>query len=151
MLGEFAGLPDHGSVDGLPVVAAFEAAVVLGASDPRISKDGRTRRRIASHRRRKRFAAGAAYEAARGDKSARARTARTCRNNVAERALRPAVIWRRTSLGRQSALGSQFVARMPVTFTLRSQQRPVLEYLTAACEAARQGMPAPSLRPDPAL
>jgi transposase len=119
------------------------------------------------------LAEGAAYEAARGDKSARARTARTCRellkveealwlfvrvagveptNNGAERALRPAVIWRRTSLGTQSALGSQFVARMlTVTLTLRSQQRPVLEYLTAACEAARQGMPAPSLWPDPAL
>ncbi len=119
------------------------------------------------------LAEGAAYEAARGDKSARARTARTCRellkveealwlfvrvagveptNNVAERALRPAVIWRRTRLGTQSALGSQFVARMlTVTLTLRSQQRPVLEYLTAACEAARQGMPAPSLWPDPAL
>jgi transposase len=119
------------------------------------------------------LAEGAAYVAARGDKSARARTARTCRellkveealwlfvrvagveptNNVAERALRPAVIWRRTSLGTQSALGSQFVARMlTVTLTLRSQQRPVLEYLTAACEAARQGMSAPSLWPDPAL
>jgi hypothetical protein len=116
---------------------------------------------------------GAAYEAARGDKSARARTARTCRallnaepalwlfvhvagveptNNAAERALRPAVIWRRTSFGTQSALGSQFVARLlTVTLTLRSQQRPVLEYLTAACEAARQGLPAPSLLPDPSL
>jgi len=119
------------------------------------------------------LAEGAAHEVARGDKSARARTARTCRellkvepalwlfvrvagieptNNAAERALRPAVIWRRTSLGTQSALGSQFVARMlTVTLTLRSQQRPVLEYLTAACEAARQGRPAPSLLPDLSL
>jgi transposase len=32
-------------------------------------------------------------------------------NNAAERALRPAVIWRRTSLGTQSTQGSQFVAR----------------------------------------
>lgn len=116
---------------------------------------------------------GAAYEVARGDKSARTRTARTCRallkveqafwlfvrvagveptNNAAERALRPAVIGRRTSLGTQSTLGSQFVARMlTVTLTLRLQQRPVLEYLTAACETTRQGMPAPSLWPDPAL
>ncbi|MCA1602318.1 MAG: IS66 family transposase [Acidobacteria bacterium] len=113
---------------------------------------------------------GAAYKAARGDKSARARTARTCQellkvepalwlfvrvagieptNNAAERALRPAVIWRRISLGTQSALGSQFVARMlTVTQTLRAQQRPVLEFLTAAVEAARQDMPAPSLLPD---
>jgi hypothetical protein len=68
------------------------------------------------------------------------------------RALRPAVIWRRTSLGTQSALGSQFVARMlTVTLTLRLQQRSVLGYLTAACEAARQGMPIPSLLPDLSL
>jgi transposase len=119
------------------------------------------------------LAEGAAYHTARGDQSGRARTARTCRallkveqalwlfvrvagveptNNAAERALRPAVIWRRTSLGTQSALGSQFVARMlSVTFTLRSQQRPVLAYLTAACEAARQDRPAPSLLPDLSL
>jgi transposase len=119
------------------------------------------------------LAEGAAYETARGDKSARARTARTCRellkvelalwlfvrvegieptNNAAERALRPAVIWRRTSLGTQSALGSQFVARMlTVTLTLRSQQRSVLEYLASACEAARQGMPTPSLLLDLSL
>jgi hypothetical protein len=119
------------------------------------------------------LAEGAGYELARGEKSARAQTARTCRqllkveealwlfvrvegieptNNAAERALRPAVIWRRTSLGTQSSLGSQFVARMlTVTLTLRSQQRPVLEYLTAACQAARQGMTAPSLRPDLSL
>lgn len=119
------------------------------------------------------LATGADYEAARGDKSARARTARTCRellkveealwlfvrvegveptNNAAERALRPAVIWRRTSFGTQSAQGSQFVARMlTVMLTLRVQQRPVLEYLTTACEAARQGLPAPSLLPDCSL
>jgi transposase len=116
---------------------------------------------------------GAAYNIARGEKSARSRTARTCRallkvepalwlfvhvvgieptNNAAERALRPAVIWRRTSLGTPSADGSQFVARMlTVALTLRSQQRNVLAYLTAACEAARQGKPAPSLLPDFAL
>ena len=119
------------------------------------------------------FADGAAYKAARGDKSVRAKTARTCRellkvepalwlfvrvagieptNNAAERALRPAVIWRRTSLGTQSELGSLFVARMlTVTQTLRSQQRPVLAYLTTVCEAARQGLPAPSLLPDISL
>jgi transposase len=106
------------------------------------------------------LAKGAAYEAARGEKSARARTARTCRellkveeafwlfvrvegieptNNAAERALRPAVIWRRTSLSTQSAEGSQFVARMlTIVLTLRAQQRNVLTYLTTACEATRQ-------------
>lgn len=116
------------------------------------------------------LAEGASYKAARGDHSARARTARTCQellkveqafwlfvrvagieptNNAAERALRPAVIWRRISLGTQSSLGSQFVARMlTVTQTLRSQQRPLLEFLTTACEAARLGKAAPSLLPD---
>jgi transposase len=116
------------------------------------------------------LAEGAAYVPACGEKSARARTARTCRellkveealwlfvsvegieptNNAAERALRPAVIWRRTSFGTQSAQGSQFVARMlTVMLTLRAQQRPVLEYLTAACQAARHGLPAPSLLPN---
>jgi transposase len=113
---------------------------------------------------------GASYKLASGDQSVRAKTARTCQellkvepalwlfvrvvgleptNNAAERALRPAVIWRRISLGTQSKLGSQFVARMlTVTQTLRTQQRPVLEFLTEACEAARQGKPAPSLLPD---
>lgn len=115
------------------------------------------------------LAEGAAYPTARGEQSARARTARTCRgllkvedafwlfvrvagleptNNAAERALRPAVIWRRTSLGTQSTEGSQFVARMlTVVLTLRAQQRNVLDYLTTACEAARQGSPAPTLLP----
>jgi len=33
-------------------------------------------------------------------------------NNAAERAIRPAVLWRRTSFGAQSQAGSVFVARM---------------------------------------
>jgi len=33
-------------------------------------------------------------------------------NNAAERAIRPAVLWRRTSFGSQSEAGSVFVARM---------------------------------------
>jgi len=40
---------------------------------------------------------------------------------------------------------------LTVTQTLRSQQRPVLEFLTAACEAARLGKAAPSLLPDISL
>ena len=68
------------------------------------------------------------------------------------RAVRPAVIWRRTSFGSQSADGSQFVARMlTVMLTLRTQERKVLGYLTEACQAARQGLPAPSLVPDLSL
>ena len=69
-------------------------------------------------------------------------------NNAAERAIRPAVLWRRTSFGSQSVAGSTFVARMlTVVTTLRSQRRNVLQYLTDAICAARSGQPAPSLLP----
>jgi len=69
-------------------------------------------------------------------------------NNAAERAIRPAVLWRRTSFGTQSQGGSTFVARMlTVVTTLRSQQRHVLEYMTEACRAAQEGKAAPSLLP----
>jgi hypothetical protein len=69
-------------------------------------------------------------------------------NNAAERALRPAVLWRRTSFGSQSVAGSMFVARMlTVVTTLRSQGRNVLEYLQDAIGAARSGQPTPSLLP----
>lgn len=69
-------------------------------------------------------------------------------NNAAERAIRPAVLWRRTSFGTQSEAGSTFVARMlTVGSTLRSQGRNVLEYMTDACHAARSGKAAPSLLP----
>lgn len=65
------------------------------------------------------------------------------------RAIRPAVLWRRTSFGTQSKAGSDFVARMlTVVTTLRSQQRNVLEYMTMACHAARAGQSAPSLLPE---
>jgi transposase len=69
-------------------------------------------------------------------------------NNAAERAIRPAVLWRKRSGGTQSAAGSRFVERLLTTVTtLRQQQRDVLAYLTAACEAANHGCPAPSLLP----
>ena len=49
-----------------------------------------------------------------------------------------AVLWRRTSFGSQSQAGSTFVARLlTVVTTLRAQNRSVLEYMTAACLAAR--------------
>jgi transposase len=67
---------------------------------------------------------------------------------LAERALRPAVLWRKLSFGSQSGAGSLFVARMlTVDTTLRQQDRNVLAYLTEACQAARQGKAAPSLLP----
>ena len=69
-------------------------------------------------------------------------------NNTAERSIRPGVLWRKGSFGTQSAEGSRFVENMmPVVTTLKQQQRNVLEYLTAACEAALRGEAAPSLLP----
>jgi transposase len=69
-------------------------------------------------------------------------------NNAAERSLRPGVLWRKGSFGTQSAEGSRFVESMlTVVATLKQQQRSVLEYLTAACEAALRGEAAPSLLP----
>lgn len=69
-------------------------------------------------------------------------------NNTAERALRPGVLWRKGSFGTQSEKGSRFVeSMMTVVSTLKQQQRNVLKYLTAACEAALRGEEAPSLLP----
>lgn len=69
-------------------------------------------------------------------------------NNHAERALRHAVLWRRSSFGNQSEGGRQFVERMlTAVSSLRLQGRPVLDYLEAVCRAARGGNPAPSLLP----
>ena len=68
--------------------------------------------------------------------------------NTAERAVRPAVLWRKGSFGTQGPAGSEFVARiLTVVATCRQQQRNVLEYVTAACAAAHGGKPAPSLLP----
>jgi transposase len=71
-------------------------------------------------------------------------------NNAAERAIRPGVLWRKGSFGTQSAAGSRFVeVMMTVVATLKQQHRNVLDYVTAACEAALCGQPAPSLLPTP--
>jgi len=112
---------------------------------------------------------GAADDIAAQEKTPLAKTVRTCQqllkveaalwtfvttegieptNNAAERALRPAVLWRKNSFGSQSETGSLFVSRMlTVVTTLRSQNRPLLDYLVDACRAARLGQPAPSLLP----
>jgi transposase len=72
-------------------------------------------------------------------------------NNAAERALRPGVLWRKGSFGTHSPDGSRFVeAMMTVVATLKQQHRNVLDYLTAACEAALCSETAPSLLPTPA-
>ena len=72
-------------------------------------------------------------------------------NNAAERAIRLGVLWRKGSFGTQSVAGSRFVeTMMTVVATLKQQHRNVLDYVTAACEAALCGQPAPSLLPTPA-
>ena len=110
------------------------------------------------------------YEIGTREKTPLAKTVRTCRqllkvepamwlfvttegveptNNAAERAIRPAVIWRRTSFGSQTQTGSTFVARMlTVVTTLKSQNRNILEFLTQAVAAAREGSSAPCLLPE---
>jgi len=72
-------------------------------------------------------------------------------NNLAERSLRHAVLWRKASFGTHSAAGSRFVERMlTVVMSLRQQDRPVLEYLAAANQAKLEGTPPPSLIPNAA-
>lgn len=105
----------------------------------------------------------------RGAKLADAKTAATCRdllaltpalwtfidlpgveptNNAAERAIRPAVLWRRRSFGTHSAAGSRFAARLlTVAATLKQQRRNIVDYITAACDASLHGKSAPSLLP----
>jgi len=69
-------------------------------------------------------------------------------NNAAERALRPAVLWRQGSFGTRSEGGARFVERLlTVTATCRQQGRSVLDYLTAVCTAAQRGQPLPPLLP----
>ena len=67
-------------------------------------------------------------------------------NNSAERALRCAVQWRKTSFGSRSAEGEVAVARLlTVTRTCRMQNRQPLDYLADAVAAHRNALPAPSL------
>jgi transposase len=67
-------------------------------------------------------------------------------NNVSERALRPAVIWRKLSFGTQSARGSRFVeAILTVVETCHRQSRNSFEYITATIQAQWAGARAPSL------
>ena len=69
-------------------------------------------------------------------------------NNAAERALRHAVCWRKTSFGTDSATGSRFVERMLTTIeSCRRQDRDLLAFLVEAVEAHRSGSTPPSLIP----
>src|SRR5258707_10426481 len=65
-------------------------------------------------------------------------------NNGAERALRPAVLWRKGSFGSDSEAGSRFSERLlTVVASCRQKGRPLLAFLVAAGEAAVRGSPPP--------
>jgi len=67
-------------------------------------------------------------------------------NNAAERALRHAVLWRKSSGGTASGWGSRFVERvLSVAATCRQQGRNVLDFITACLRARLDGTPVPSL------
>jgi len=69
-------------------------------------------------------------------------------NNAAERALRPAVLWRKRSFGCHSEPGCRFVERMlTVVQTLRLRQREVIDYLYDTIQSHRLGLPNPKLLP----
>jgi transposase len=69
-------------------------------------------------------------------------------NNLAERMLRPAVIWRKKSFGSDSRGGSTFVERMlSVIQTLKLRKANLLDYLTQAIIAYRAGSSFPTLLP----
>lgn len=64
-------------------------------------------------------------------------------NNAAERALRSAVLWRKSSFGTDSEKGSRFVERiLTVVTSLRMQARHVLGYIADACHRALVRQPA---------
>ena len=67
-------------------------------------------------------------------------------NNHAERCLRPAVMWRKTSFGCHSHNGCRFVERiLSVVTTLRLRGKAVFAYLEQLLCAHRAGLPAPSI------
>ena len=72
-------------------------------------------------------------------------------NNAAERAVRHAVCWRKTSYGTASERGSRFVERiLTVVASCRSQGRDVMELLTRAITAHQNQSQKPSLLPEQA-
>ncbi len=69
-------------------------------------------------------------------------------NNAAERAVRHAVCWRKTSYGTDSERGSRFVERvLTVVASCRTQGRDVMEFLTRAITAHPSQSEKPSLLP----
>jgi len=69
-------------------------------------------------------------------------------NNAAERAVRHAVIMRKTQLGTQSDAGSRWIERIcSIRETCRLQGRSPLAYLIDSATTAQRRLPAPSLVP----
>jgi transposase len=69
-------------------------------------------------------------------------------NNLAERVIRQAVLWRKGSLGTQSERGARYAERiLSVCATCRLQGRSIIAYLRDACYCHRDGLPIPSLVP----
>jgi len=67
-------------------------------------------------------------------------------NNLAERIIRQAVLWRKGSFGTQSERGARYVERiLTVCATCRLQKRSVIDYLRDACRCHLNGIPVPSL------
>lgn len=67
-------------------------------------------------------------------------------NNAAERALRPAVLWRKGCFGNQSESGMRYAERiLSVAATCRQQGIPLLDFLSRSISALRSGGPAPKI------
>jgi transposase len=69
-------------------------------------------------------------------------------NNAAERAIRPAVVYRKGSFGTFSEAGSRYIERiMSVVQSCKAQNRSVHEFLTQTLDAHLCKLPPPSLVP----
>jgi len=67
-------------------------------------------------------------------------------NNSAERALRPAVLWRKGCFGTQSERGNHFVEKiLTVAATCKQTNRQILPFIAEAVRAHWQNQPAPIL------
>lgn len=67
-------------------------------------------------------------------------------NNLAERMVRQAVLWRKSSFGTQSERGARYVERiLTACATCRLQGRSIIQYLRDACRCHLNGLAAPSL------
>ena len=69
-------------------------------------------------------------------------------NNVAERAIRPAVLWRKGSFGTQSGCGARFAgAMLTVAATCRMHGLDLFAYLAGVCTASMADLAVPQLLP----